>query len=334
MIKSNPNSVAGRVTVSGIGDQREPGVNGSRISRHALVALRGSARRLTLQPHSRPRASSAGGYLSHFRGRGMEFDETRIYQPGDEVRHMDWRVTARSGQPHVKMFREERERPVWVWVDQGPGMQFGTRCAWKSVRAAEAATLLAWAAVDGGDRLGAMVFAGERHRELPPRARHAGALQLIETLSKPHSLRAAAPSARAATGMAAGVPTPATRRTPLDRLAQLVRPGSLVFLLGDFADLDHQQEVLLARLAAHSELVLGLVYDPLEAEPPPAGRYPVSDGRRFSLLDSRSRQQALAHQRNFDHHWQRLQVIARRHRMRSLQLSTAEPALAQLLAGL
>ena len=309
------------------------GVNGNTLSRQALMALRGSARRLTLQPHSRPRASSAGGYLSHFRGRGMEFDETRIYQPGDEIRHMDWRVTARSGQPHVKLFREERERPVWVWVDQGPGMQFGTRRAWKSVRAAEAATLLAWAAVDGGDRLGAMVFAGERHRELPPRARHAGALRLIETLSKPQTLSAAAQPLnwRAAAG---GPPLAAEKHSPLDRLARVARPGSLLFLLSDFADLDHQQALLLTRLAAHSELVLGLVYDPLEAEPPPAGRYPVSDGRRFSVLDSRSRQQALAHERQFERHWRRLQDIARRHRMRSLQISTAQPALAQLLAGL
>ena len=313
---------------------KERGVNGSVVSRHALVGLRASARRLTLQPHTRPRASSAGGYVSHFRGRGMEFDETRIYQPGDEIRHMDWRVTARSGQPHIKLFREERERPVWLWVDQGPSMQFGTRLAWKSVRAAEAATLLAWAAVDGGDRLGAMVFAGERHRELPPRARHAGALRLIETLSKPGRLSAGTPGTLGEADMAGKVGSPAKNRTPLDRLAQRVRPGSLVFLLSDFAGLDHRQEVLMTRLAAHSELVLMLLYDPLEADPPPAGRYPVSDGRQFSLLDSRSRLQTQAHERHFSRHWQQLQAIAKRHRMRCLQISTAEPAITQLQAGL
>ena len=319
----------GTATVSACRDDA-PGVNGNTLSRQALLRLRGSARRLTLQPHSRP-ANAVGGYLSHFRGRGMEFDETRIYQPGDEIRHMDWRVTARSGQPHVKTFIEERERPVWLWVDQGPGMQFGTRVAWKSVRAAEAATLLAWAAVDGGDRLGAMVFSGERHRELPPRARHVGALRLIETLSKPQALSA---GTVALSSQADRPGTAPKKPTPLDRLAQLVRPGSLLFLLSDFADLNHQQEVLLTRLAAHSELVLGLVFDPLEAELPPPGRYPVSDGQQNSLLDSRSRQQLLAHQRQFERHWQRLQTLARRHRMRCLQLSTAQPALPQLLAGL
>lgn len=317
----------GQSAVGGSGS----GVIGSTLSRPALVGLRGSARRLTLQPHSRPQASSAGGYLSHFRGRGMEFDETRIYQPGDEIRHMDWRVTARSGQPHVKMFREERERPVWLWVDQGPEMQFGTRRAWKSVRAAEAAALLAWAAVDGGDRLGALVFADEHHRELPPRARHVGALRLIETLSKPQTLSRGVASPA---GPLSGSSAAAGKHDPLERLARLARPGSLLFLLSDFAGLDQQQERLLTRLAAHSEVVLGLVYDPLEAEPPPAGRYPVSDGHRFSLLDSRSRQQVLAHERQFERHWQRLQDIARRHRMRSLRISTAQPALPQLLAGL
>ena len=119
---------------------------------------------------------SGGGYVSPYRGRGMEFEEVRAYQPGDDIRNMDWRVTARTGRPHTKLFREERERPVLFLVDLGPSMAFGTRVAFKSVVAARAAALLAWAARDNGDRIGGIVFAGKRHRELRPAARERGML--------------------------------------------------------------------------------------------------------------------------------------------------------------
>jgi uncharacterized protein (DUF58 family) len=254
----------------------------------------------------------------------MEFDEPRIYQAGDEIRNMDWRVTARTGQPHIKLFREEHERPVWLAVDLGATMHFGTRGAFKSVRCAEAAALLAWSAIDGGDRLGALVFDHDRQRELPPRGNHPGALRVIDAVAA----LAEPPSANADT-------TASSRRhAPLDRLARVVRPGSLIFVLSDFRDLQRRQEVLLAHLAAHNELVLVMVYDPLEAEPPPPGRYPVSDGRRIVALDSGSGAVAAAHRRRFERRWQGLQELGRRYRMRSFQLTTEFPALGQLEAVL
>ena len=128
--------------------------SGVRIGIRELIALREQAARLDLSPRGRVLATRIGGHLSRFRGRGMEFDESRVYQPGDDPRNMDWRVTARVGIPHVKLFREERERPVWLLVDQGAAMRFGTRVAFKSVIAAQAAALLGWAAVDRADRAG------------------------------------------------------------------------------------------------------------------------------------------------------------------------------------
>ena len=102
---------------------------GTQVSLAGLIALRQEAGRLQLAPRGKVLATRSGGHLSRFRGRGMEFDESRVYQPGDDPRNMDWRVTARSTQPHVKLFREERERPVWFLVDNRPGMHFGTRVA-------------------------------------------------------------------------------------------------------------------------------------------------------------------------------------------------------------
>ena len=111
-------------------------------SLESLLRLRAEARSLGLSQRNMA-AHQAGGYRSAFRGRGIDFEEVRVYQPGDDIRIMDWRVTARTGEPHTKVYREERERPVLFLVDQGASMMFGTQVAFKSVIAARIAALLA-----------------------------------------------------------------------------------------------------------------------------------------------------------------------------------------------
>ena len=130
-----------------------------------------------------PAASAlAGSYRSRFRGRGVDFLESRNYQPGDDIRNMDWRVTARTGRAHTKVFQEERERPVLVAVDAGPSLFFGTRKRLKSVAAAELAAVIAWAAVRRGDRIGGFLFAPGSHRELRPAGGRRGAMRMIQSL--------------------------------------------------------------------------------------------------------------------------------------------------------
>ena len=113
--------------------------------------------------HDRAKRQTQGAYLSALRGRGMEYDESRPYQAGDDIRTLDWLVTARTGKPHTKLFREERERPVIVAVDYRPAMFFATQGSFKSVQAARCAALLAWRAAQQGDRLGGFIFSA-----LPP----------------------------------------------------------------------------------------------------------------------------------------------------------------------
>ena len=122
-----------------------------------LLALRGSARGLSLHAHRPALARLMGGQRSAQRGRGLEFEEVRPYAPGDDARRIDWRVTARRGKPHTKLFREERERPVWLLLDLNPGLFFGSKRQLKSALLLRAAALLGWVAVEGGDRLGAVV---------------------------------------------------------------------------------------------------------------------------------------------------------------------------------
>lgn len=113
------------------------------IQLSSLVNLAKPASQLKLQ-RSSIRSRQSGGYISHSKGRGMEFDESRLYQPGDDIRSIDWRVTARTGKTHTKIFREERERPVFISVDDRPTMHFATRGVFKSVQASKIAALIAW----------------------------------------------------------------------------------------------------------------------------------------------------------------------------------------------
>lgn len=294
--------------------------SGTQVGLSELIALRQEARRLDITPRGRVLATRSGGHLSRFRGRGMEFDESRIYQPGDEPRNMDWRVTARSGRPHVKLFREERERPVWLLVDQGPSMRFGTRVAFKSVIAARAAALLGWAAADKGDRIGGMVFDENHHIHRRPAAGNRGLLPVLHALSG---------NARS-TGLA-GFSTVAGAA---QQFAAGVFSGSLVFVLSDFRGLDDHSAAWMGSLGRTSELVMIHLVDPLEIAPPPPGRYPVSDGTHRRLLDT-SAPALRAHWTNrFAEFNERLQRLCRRHHAHLIGLRTDEPVGETLRLGL
>ena len=275
-----------------------------------LIGLREQARGLDLTPRGRILATRTGGHLSRFRGRGMEFDESRVYQPGDDPRNMDWRVTARAGVPHVKLFREERERPVWILVDQGPSMRFGTRVAYKSVVAAQAAALLGWSAVDRLDRVGGMVFDEARYLERRPAARTRGLLPLLERLAE-----------RRVHG-SSGYPS---IDAAMDHLVRLVRPGSLVIVVSDFAGVTTASGRWLAQLSGSSEPILVMVYDPLEAAAPPPGRYPVADGARRGILDLTGARNRDLYDRRFAQRQELLTLLTRRYRAHLIQISTEDP---------
>ena len=151
------------------------------VSQAGLIRLSGPARAIALDV-LRVNSLQTGAYVSHFRGRGMEFDESRPYQPGDDPRSIDWRVTARSTTAYTKLFREERERPVLVVVDLRSTMHFATQGCFKSVNASRAAALLAWSAHHRGDRLGGLIFGDTTHRELKPRMGRLAALRFVHEL--------------------------------------------------------------------------------------------------------------------------------------------------------
>jgi len=281
-----------------------------------LIALGDRLLPAGLQP-GRRLAAQHGGYRSRFRGRGMEFAEVRAYQVGDDVRSIDWRVTARRGKVHTKLFHEERERPVIIALDYRRPMFFATRGRFKAVQASQLAALFAWQAISRGDRVGGFLFSEERNLELRPQLGKKAVLQLLrQMVADPvwqrELHRPFAPQQRLA--------------VTLQRLQRVARPGSLILLLSDFNQWDETVEKQLALLSRHCELGLVHCFDPLEAELPPAGSYRLSDGLRDLTIATGDFSARQDYQRRFAERRQLLESFCRRQRSKLLSLATdADP---------
>lgn len=245
----------------------------ARIELAELIRLKPAGESLKIGA-LRVRAIDAGGHLSRLKGRGVEFDESRPYQPGDDLRTMDWKVTARTGKPHTKVFREERDRPVILWLDLRRPMLFATKGVFKAVRAAQTAALVAWSAVANGDRLGGLIFSDREHVELRPRLGRRAALRMLRVICD--------------TAFWEPPPAAAAVAQPhsLERLTRVARPGSQIFLLSDFRSLDASFERHLRQLARHSDVSLVHFFDPVERSLPPPGRYRVLAGSRSVAIDT------------------------------------------------
>lgn len=288
--------------------------NGVMPSREELIGLRLLARDLPLHPQQRVKSVNVGDHYSAFRGRGMDYAESRNYQPGDDVRNMDWRVTARSGRAHVKVYQEERERPVVIMGDFGPGMFFATEGAFKSIILTRAAALIAWAAVEKGDRIGALLYNGSHH-ELRPTRGQRGALHLIREL-----VNAADPSLQTSTDPHSNNQF----NDALTRLHRVAHPGSLIFLFSDFYHLNSDSKRQLQLLRKHNDVVACQILDRLELVPPAPGRYPVIVGNQQGILDTRSKTQRDAWTQHFAVQRQRVSELMQQCAIPLLQLSTAD----------
>lgn len=300
------------------------GVDRVRVNNQTLIQLRQAGASLPLKA-VRILGRMTGNYLSRFKGRGMEFDEARPYQPGDDARNLDWKVTARTGKPFTKLFREERERSVLLWVDYRAPMHFATHGCFKSVLAAQAAAILAWSAVHHSDRLGGLIFSESDHLELrPQRGKHA-VLDFIRKLTSTFPEQPAATDTE-------------TQRTAashaLARLRRVARPGSLLFLLSDFRALDETSEAHLIHLANHNDVVLIFIHDQLEKELPPSGYYRLDNGRRTITIDTSNRSAQASHTQRFLNHEEQLRNLCRRAGIHMLTCTTDQDPLTVLQDGL
>jgi len=298
------------------------------ISSPSLIQLRSQANQLPLDS-GKIHAKQGGAYLSSFKGRGMEFDESRVYQAGDDIRNMDWRVTARTGTAHTKVFCEERERPVLLWLDLNNSMMFATQNKFKSVMATEIASLIAWSAATNSDRVGGLIFSADEHTELKPRRGKTSVLDFIGHCTKHEawSFENSATSSKRSSpnrNMASAV----------SRLRKVTHPGSLIFMISDFREMDENAFSHIANIARNNDIILIKISDPIEADLPSSGSYKLTDGiKELQIQTSSKKTRDEYHQRylNAEHH---LEKFCRKNRIHLIQISTADDALDKLKQGL
>ncbi len=289
-----------------------------------LTDLMAQSTRARLLPAWREiaRTPQSGGYLARIKGRGMEYDESRPYQSGDDIRALDWRVTARTGKPHTKLFREERERPVYLALDQRPAMFFGTRSAFKCVQAARAAALLAWKAQQLGDRVGGICFRAATPVELPPRRGAATVLRLLKMFVAVGQVQvndAEMNASRAALTVAT------------QHLTRVVRPGSLVFFLSDYRGLSEATLRHMSQLAQHNELLAIFIFDPFEQTLPVLAKpATVSDGTRSLRVSATDRELRERYAKRFAARLAGLRELARVRPIGLVQLRTDQDPLVVL----
>lgn len=241
------------------------------VTLEGLAALRHRARGFSLLPRQPVRSLLAGGHTSKLRGRGLDFDEIRKYLPGDDPRTIDWKVTARTRQPHSRVYTEERERPVLLVVDQRIGMFFGSVKLIKSVVAAEAAAIAAWRTVAVKDRVGGLVFNDTEVTEVRPQRTRATVMRLLRAITNQNRALRADSDVK---------PNPAQLNNALRHAARLATHDHLVVLITDATGETPETRELLTDIARHNDVLVSFVFDPLEAELPAAGALIVSDGTR------------------------------------------------------
>jgi uncharacterized protein (DUF58 family) len=295
------------------------------VSLAQLMALEFKARDLSFLARQ-PRGSIlAGNHASRLRGRGLNFDELRRYQPGDDLRHLDWRASLRTGKPVVRTFTEERDRPALIVVDQRMSMFFGSQRSFKSALGAELAALAAWMVFNAGDRVGGLVFNDQRIDSVAPlRSRKRVEALLSRIAEQNQALSAANPDAE--------------DEDQLDKVLQrclaLAGHDHLICIVSDFAGAGERTLQLMRQLSAHNDVIALQVYDPLAMKLPTNGRLLVTQGELQVELAVEKRN---VHQPLGDFLSGRLQDVAtllRRSQVPLMMFSTAEEAHAQLRAEL
>jgi uncharacterized protein (DUF58 family) len=256
----------------------------------------------------------------------MEFDESRPYQPGDDPRSIDWRVTARSTTAYTKLFREERERPVLVVVDLRANMHFATKGCFKSVNASRAAALLSWAAHHRGDRLGGLIFGDTTHRELKPRLGRQAALRYVhELVAHPDwDNRERSP----------GSDDEAPLTQAMSALRRVARPGSLVVILSDFLGFARAAQSYLSSVARHNEVLAVFLNDPFERQLPPPGHYRLVSRDDELAIDTYAKGARRDYRQAFEERRHELEAFCQRYGVHLMPLSTEDDPVTALQTAL
>jgi len=287
-----------------------------------LVSYRHLTKQRTLAHQQKLLAATSGEQHAIRKGRGMSFSEVRQYQAGDDIRHIDWKVTARTQKAHTKIFVEERERPTLIVTEQTPALFFGSQVRLKTSQALNLASILAWTSLHQNERVGGLVFDAHHTSGLSPkRSKHAvlsylqSALHLQSQLQRPEPNRAE------------------SWHRALQSLAELIRPGSKIYLIGDMVQLLSSAKETLSQLSRHNDLVALHLFDPLDKELPELGWLTLAT--HFDSppvrIDSFRAQTRQAYQAAYQTQWQQAQEQMRQLNIPLVEVNNHLDPLQQLL---
>ncbi len=252
---------------------------------HQLTQLRLLAKRLRLASLPQLQGLMVGNHQSRQKGRGLDLDQLRIYQPGDDIRTIDWRVTARTQKPHTRIYKEERERPVMILCDQRSPMFFGSQRSFKSVVAAQCAALIAWTAFDHGDKVGAVILGDETEVDFRPKQRSQHILRILKNINE---FNRKLEQQKTVPKDTQKTPSQKTLGQSLLNLKRSLKPGTTLYIISDFYDLTEEDNATLFSLKKHNHVVALQVFDPLERTAPKPGLYAVTDGSNHGFLDTQN----------------------------------------------
>jgi uncharacterized protein (DUF58 family) len=306
---------------TGPGERDKAGEARAFVSLDALLRLKHRAHGFSFQPRQPVHSLLAGRHASRLRGRGLNFEELRQYFEGDDTRTIDWLATARLGSPHIRVYSEERDRPVLLLVDQRSTMFFGSRRMMKSVAAAEVAALAAWRVTSLGDRVGAVVFGDDGIVAVKPQARDHGVVRVLSEVARQNALLKTPSSAGRGTGRL---------NEALAAADRMIAHDGLICLVSDVTGEDDETRRLVTRLCAHSDVVAAFIHDPLEQELPDIGRAIFGAGPARIEIDvsSATLRRRFAEERG---QWRaRLAALSRERAIPVLPITTARDVAVQL----
>ncbi len=291
------------------------------VSLKQLIALQHQASGFSFLPRQPVHSVLSGRHTSKLRGRGLNFEELRHYRIGDDIRTMDWKVSNRTGKPHVRVYTEERERPVLLLIDQRISLFFGSRLKMKSVVAAELAALAAWRVISSGDRVGALVFNDAQVVDIRPRRSRKTVIRILDqTVKFNHALRADYPEPA----------NDAQLNVALRAAERLSGHDALIILISDMHGWDEETLKRIKRLGRHNDVMAALVYDELEKTLPTHSRLVLSDGEMQIEVDASKGGLGDRFTRHFSSQVQLLQAELSKHGIPVLPVNTHETVVEQI----
>lgn len=311
---------------------RQLNTSGVSLTIDELIQYKQKSSLINLAGSNNLQGKMSGNYLARSKGRGMEFDEVRQYQNGDDIRSIDWRVTARTGKTHTKLFREEIERPVLIATDLSNNMLFGSQLLFKSVQAAHLAALVAWHAAGRGDRIGGVVFNHNQHHELKPRSRQQGVLHYLHALITTHENS----QQDAIKDQSKPIESALYFQQNCLRIRQIARPGSLVYVITDGFHINQEAVRHLSSVSQHCELVVCLIADPLEHNLPSSAKrlnVNITDGKNKQQLTLGDKLVATQYRQQAEQYAEKQQALLSKAGARLLHFSAAQSLENQLNNG-